>query len=52
MKYYFKYKVVYKDYLGKNKTVLLRADNPPHLVQRFRKKYPRGRIIKFSPCEE
>lgn len=52
MKYYFEYKVIYKDRKGKTSTVVLRADNPPHLIQRFRKKYPSRLIVRFSPCEK
>lgn len=52
MKYYFEYEVICKDRRGKTSTVKLRADNPPHLIQRFRKKYPSRLIVSFKPCEE
>ena len=48
MKYYFQYKVFYKNRYGEKGSVLIRADNPSHLVKRFREKYPSRRIIKYE----
>jgi len=52
MKYYFKYIVKAVDRHGKKCTIELRADNPAHLLRRFREKYPSRKIISFSAEEE
>lgn len=48
MKYYFSYEVTCKDRHGKTAVVTLRADNPRHLVERFRQKYPSRTITKYE----
>ena len=52
MKYYFKYEVVFKDRKGKTGRVTLRADNPAHLIKRFRDKYPSRLIVNYKAVEE
>lgn len=51
MKYYFLYEVTCEDRSGKTHVVTLRADNPRHLVERFRQKYPSRTITKYEPKE-
>lgn len=46
--YYFKYKVTYKNYHGKVRVVKIRADNPAHLMTRFKALYPCGKLISFE----
>lgn len=48
MKFYFLYEVTCKDRSGKTTVVTLRADNPKHLIERFRKKYPSRTITKYE----
>lgn len=48
MKYYFLYEVTCKDRSGDTQVVTLRADNPKHLIERFRKKYPSRTITKYE----
>ena len=52
MKYYFKYQVTCKDRSGKTQIVKLRADNPKHLIERFKEKYPSRTITKYVACED
>lgn len=51
MKYYYEYEIIYKCRNGKSGKMKLRADNPTHLVKRFREKYPSKTITKFYPYE-
>lgn len=52
MKYYFEYDVSFKYHNGKTGKLTLRADNPAHLLKRFREKYPSRLIIKYHPKKE
>lgn len=52
VKYYFKYKVFYKKRNGEKGSVLIRADNPSHLVKRFKEKYPSRQIIRYEVKED
>ena len=47
MKYYFNYEVYFKYKNGKSGKLNIRADNPVHLKERFRKKYPNRTLTKF-----
>ena len=51
MKYYFKYKVKFKYHNGKTGSLIMRADNPTHLIKRFREKYPSRLIVNYNPVE-
>lgn len=52
MRYYFSYKVTFIDRNGKTGSLIMRADNPTHLVRRFKEKYPSRSIYKFISCDE
>lgn len=47
MKYYFEYEVIFTYRNGKSGKLTLRADNPAHLLKRFREKYPSRLIVKY-----
>ena len=47
--YYYQYEVTYKNHKGQVKTEIIRADNPAHLIKRFRKLHRKAGIIKYSP---
>lgn len=52
MKYYFLYEVTFKYVNGKTGKLTLRADNPAHLIKRFREKYPNRLIVNYCSCDE
>lgn len=47
--YYYQYRVTFKSCRGKIKTEIIRADNPAHLIKRFRKLHPKAGIINYTP---
>lgn len=52
MKYYYEYEVIFKYHNEKKGRLKMRADNPTHLVKRFREKYPSRLIVNYKPVEE
>ena len=52
MKFYYKYKVLSEANNGSRKWRQLRADNPIHLVDRFKQLHKSEKIIKWQLVED